>query len=397
MNEMNLFLYTIKYLQKLHTSFYFSRYEMLYRKLFTKMFTLSSVSFSFRVVIRPNIRKKLNFELKEKLREEVLKFVNEKGNYIKQEIKKSGNSSDPCEPVLNINSIENFLEKIKSQYFENFDKNKSDSNKILNDCFSVQLLLVKRAASERDKYSGNIAFPGGKFEKEDRNDFNTAVRETKEEIDLNLCQDNPMTSRYLGYNTSFDITLDFQYVVSSHIFIIFDFFEECEDHFILSTNELSDVLFVPLKYLLDIDIKALNLKSNTTQRTSDLVGEPDDKTEKQTWVKYITQKVMGQEVYMRKLILNHNENFLIYGLTLRKIINLLNIDGGYNIKYADDLEFIGKNKKIKKVLFNSFFTLFKFSTNPLNSYRLLKFGLMIIITYYILNYIYNNYIMKSKF
>ena len=52
----------------------------------------------------------------------------------------------------------------------------------------LELLLIKRAQSERDPWSGHMALPGGRRDDEDDDLQTTAVRETREEtgVDLDL-------------------------------------------------------------------------------------------------------------------------------------------------------------------------------------------------------------------
>ncbi|HZC20260.1 MAG TPA: CoA pyrophosphatase, partial [Nitrososphaeraceae archaeon] len=47
------------------------------------------------------------------------------------------------------------------------------------------ILLTKRSSTLRS-HSGEICFPGGKFAKDDRTLYHTAIRETKEEIGLDF-------------------------------------------------------------------------------------------------------------------------------------------------------------------------------------------------------------------
>ena len=57
-----------------------------------------------------------------------------------------------------------------------------------------EVLLMKRAVQAHDKWSGQISFPGGGAEKIDNNLLQTAIRETVEEVGIDLNQ----TARYIG-------------------------------------------------------------------------------------------------------------------------------------------------------------------------------------------------------
>lgn len=50
----------------------------------------------------------------------------------------------------------------------------------------VDLLFIRRAEREGDPWSGHMAFPGGKKDEEDSSLLAAALRETREEIDLDL-------------------------------------------------------------------------------------------------------------------------------------------------------------------------------------------------------------------
>jgi len=50
----------------------------------------------------------------------------------------------------------------------------------------AQVLLIRRAEREGDPWSGHMAFPGGKREPSDANLLGTAIRETREEVGLDL-------------------------------------------------------------------------------------------------------------------------------------------------------------------------------------------------------------------
>lgn len=51
---------------------------------------------------------------------------------------------------------------------------------------SLEMLLVKRKEREGDPWSGHMAFPGGRFERQDGEILQTAVREAMEEAGINL-------------------------------------------------------------------------------------------------------------------------------------------------------------------------------------------------------------------
>lgn len=51
---------------------------------------------------------------------------------------------------------------------------------------TLEVAFIQRAFDPSDRWSGHIAFPGGRHEETDPNDFSTAVRETKEEVGIDL-------------------------------------------------------------------------------------------------------------------------------------------------------------------------------------------------------------------
>jgi 8-oxo-dGTP pyrophosphatase MutT (NUDIX family) len=50
----------------------------------------------------------------------------------------------------------------------------------------LELLFIRRAEHENDPWSGQIGFPGGRMEPGDRDLHSTAVRETREEVGIDL-------------------------------------------------------------------------------------------------------------------------------------------------------------------------------------------------------------------
>ncbi len=66
---------------------------------------------------------------------------------------------------------------------------------IVRDRQNPSVLLIKRAEHSGDPWSGQIAFPGGKTKAEDRTVRETAVRETFEEVGIDLAK----AGDFLGY------------------------------------------------------------------------------------------------------------------------------------------------------------------------------------------------------
>ncbi len=58
-----------------------------------------------------------------------------------------------------------------------------------------ELLFIKRAEFAGDPWSAQVAFPGGRSEPGDEDLFHTAVRETREELALDLIRDGELLGR----------------------------------------------------------------------------------------------------------------------------------------------------------------------------------------------------------
>jgi 8-oxo-dGTP pyrophosphatase MutT (NUDIX family) len=59
----------------------------------------------------------------------------------------------------------------------------------------VRLLLIKRAEHPLDPWSGHMAFPGGRHDPGDADLARTAIRETAEEVGIDLARDGEMLGR----------------------------------------------------------------------------------------------------------------------------------------------------------------------------------------------------------
>jgi 8-oxo-dGTP pyrophosphatase MutT (NUDIX family) len=59
----------------------------------------------------------------------------------------------------------------------------------------AEVLLIRRAERAGDPWSGHMAFPGGRRDESDRDPYDTAVRETREEVGIDLGADGTLLGR----------------------------------------------------------------------------------------------------------------------------------------------------------------------------------------------------------
>jgi len=111
---------------------------------------------------------------------------------------------------------------------------------------SIQLLFIKRAKHPKDPWSGHIAFPGGGYESEDKNSLrNTAIRETKEELGVELNKAsyvgciNPVSGPVISNNKTVRI--------APHIFIV------DEQPELMPNYEVDHGFWIPLEMLVRED------------------------------------------------------------------------------------------------------------------------------------------------
>jgi 8-oxo-dGTP pyrophosphatase MutT (NUDIX family) len=101
------------------------------------------------------------------------------------------------------------------------------------------ILLIKRPEYD-GHHSGQVSFPGGKEEQDDENLVQTAIRETYEEIGINLVEDH-----LIGTLTPLFIPVS-RYMVHPYVFL-----ENEIKEFTIDPNEVEYVIHIPIKELLD--------------------------------------------------------------------------------------------------------------------------------------------------
>ncbi len=106
----------------------------------------------------------------------------------------------------------NFLDKLRDQLSCSEPRFRKDSASVAVVIDEMKrVLMIRRAEKEDDPWSNQMAFPGGKREPSDESYLKTAVRETMEELGINLHLD----SEFLGYMDSFKTHSGKMYVVPS--------------------------------------------------------------------------------------------------------------------------------------------------------------------------------------
>ena len=103
---------------------------------------------------------------------------------------------------------------------------------------SPEVLLIERAEREGDPWSGHIAFPGGRRDPEDLSLFDTAVRETREEVGLALSPAKHLTRLEDVYARSNG------YRVAQFVFALDD-----DGGALTTSDEVAGVLWTPLSFL----------------------------------------------------------------------------------------------------------------------------------------------------
>lgn len=88
---------------------------------------------------------------------------------------------------MDINQIQNFIaNKTTLDKFDN--QNKLSSVLVIINSYKPKIIMIKRSHN-LGMHKGEMAFPGGKYDPYDKNILDTAIRETKEELNLTIFKD----------------------------------------------------------------------------------------------------------------------------------------------------------------------------------------------------------------
>jgi 8-oxo-dGTP pyrophosphatase MutT (NUDIX family) len=108
-----------------------------------------------------------------------------------------------------------------------------------------ELLLIRRAEHPRDPWSGHMGFPGGRVNEDDRDPLAAAIRETREELSLDL----EASGELIGALSEVRTHLAPSAVPRAVVPFAFDLRDG--DVELRTNHEVSEVVWVPLAFLLD--------------------------------------------------------------------------------------------------------------------------------------------------
>jgi 8-oxo-dGTP pyrophosphatase MutT (NUDIX family) len=107
-----------------------------------------------------------------------------------------------------------------------------------------ELLFIRRAEHPKDPWSGHMAFPGGRVDKEDESALGAAIRETREELALDL----PALARPLG---ELSHLMAIAHGKPLPMVIVPFVFELVEEPKLVPSDEVQEALWVPISFLAD--------------------------------------------------------------------------------------------------------------------------------------------------
>jgi 8-oxo-dGTP pyrophosphatase MutT (NUDIX family) len=108
----------------------------------------------------------------------------------------------------------------------------------------AELLFIRRAEHPRDPWSGDMGFPGGRVDPEDGTPFDAAVRETREEVGLDLAASARAIGRLSEVRTHLPLGA-LPYSVAPFVFAL-----EGSPRLTLNA-EVQETIWVPLSFLQD--------------------------------------------------------------------------------------------------------------------------------------------------
>lgn len=311
------------------------RYEYFHKEFFSLFYKKSSVSISFRLKLTPLNSSTLISKLNESDKKDIVILLD-------SEILSKNNKG------VNVRNIEIFNDKLS----------------IYNLTLEPEVILMQRTSNVNDKFAGQVCFPGGKFEEKDSSILETALRETYEETGFQLLSKNiqdkqTIPSRLVFHSPHMDSPLVSRYLVFSYVFIIFDLFDEFFSQLNICKREVHQVFSVPISFFLDI----------TSRDNPNIVNVPE------------YMHLLKKNIYLEKIVLNKDPKCLLYGMTLRLLIKILNYSQPKKKIYLCSIS--KQSESISSLISIKSHEFYKFFMHPLETYRVLSVLILLTVLYFI--------------
>lgn len=128
----------------------------------------------------------------------------------------------------------------------------------------LSMLFIKRPESDIDAFSGHMAFPGGKMMEGDESKLATAIRETHEEIGVDLYTSGRVIGELDDINPNNPRASN--YIVTPYLSVLRE-----EVLIVPNLYEVEAALWIPVKHLIDGTNFAVRLRERNGKMVEDYV------------------------------------------------------------------------------------------------------------------------------
>lgn len=111
----------------------------------------------------------------------------------------------------------------------------------------LEVLMIERAHRPGDRWSGHMAFPGGMLHKLDASSLDGALRETREEIGVDLARQGQLLARLSDISSIAHIGQRRPLVITPYVFAVTGPLAPQLNH------EVAEVVWVPLSFLRELN------------------------------------------------------------------------------------------------------------------------------------------------